>query len=116
MKLIEHWGKYAALPQVLIRQRRRQQAYLAWLEQEFKAGGLFRRLQDWSKATADKRMRAVARQTYGWKQNPKSDLRVLAHVPLHEWLRWRKQDPDFWKDNANLRSWRRKNEDAKVYL
>lgn len=88
----------------------------AWLWRELREGGRLKAYLDREKATSTRRMRSVARRQAGFRQSAKSDLRLLAAVPAREYHRWRGEDPDFWKDNSNLRSWRRSNPDACVYL
>jgi hypothetical protein len=87
-----------------------------WFWKELRWGGCLQEYLQREKATTDKRLRAVARRTDGFKQNNKSDCRVVAHIPAREFFRWRAVDPDFFNENSNLRSLRRDNPDARVYL
>jgi hypothetical protein len=83
---------------------------------ELKEGGQLHEYIRREKATSDRRLRAVARRQHGYRSNPKSDLRLIAAVPAREYHRWKAEDPHFWEDDANLRSFRRSNPDACIYL
>lgn len=89
-------GAMESLPSVFWRELREGGAWHAALQRE--------------RANTRNRWRAVARRVRDFQQNPKSDLRVLAHVPARDFFRWLRTDPDFFKDNANLRSLRRETE------
>lgn len=109
-------SKFAPVPQVLVRRHRRALAWRDWFYRELKDGGHLQTYLARERARTAERYRRVARATRQFKQNARSDLRVLAQVPARDFLRWRKTDPDFWSDNANLRSLRRDNPDVKVYV
>lgn len=83
---------------------------------ELREGGRLHEYIRREKALSTRRMRAVARQMHGRRQNAKSDLRLLAAIPAREFHRWRAVDKHFWEDDSNLRSLRRDNPDACIYL
>lgn len=86
-----------------------------WYWRELKGGELLEYLLR-EKHDTSQRMRAVKRQMLGFKQNRKSDFQLKAAVPAREFFRWQATDKDFWKDDNNLRSWKRDNEDAVVLV
>lgn len=108
--------KYARVPEILIRKHRERLNLRQQAERELKEGGYLRRYLDRMRAQTEKRYRKVAQATKDWKQNNKSDCRVLAHIPIHDYIRWTKTDKHFFDDDNNLRSLRRDNPDARVYL
>lgn len=94
----------------------REIPFAEWYWRELREGGAL----DWYLRTeigeSRRRMRAVAQQQHGFEQNRKSDFRLLAAVPAREFFRWKNVDPDFWADDKNLRSFKRDNPDACVYV
>lgn len=116
MSEILHAGKYSAVPQVLVRKHARQMKLREWLHKELKEGGVLHRYIERERAMTATRYRRVAQRLDGWKQNNNSELRAVAHIPAKDFFRWNATDPDFWKDNSNLRSLRRDNPDVRVYL
>lgn len=86
-----------------------------WKELRFD-GGLLKEYLAMEKRQTEARLRAVAREMDGFEQNNQSDFRLKAAVPMREYLRWKREDPHFWDDDANLRSWKRDNPDAVVKL
>lgn len=87
-----------------------------WFWRELREGGYLHGYIAREKARADRDLRKVAIAMDGFKQNNKSDWRLLAAVPARNYHRWQQEDRHFWDDNANLRSYRRDNPDARVYL
>lgn len=83
---------------------------------ELREGGYLHEYLRREKAMSNHRLRAVARRMNGWRQNTRSDFRLVAAVPAREYHRWKKEDADFWLDDNNLRSFRRDNPDAQVFL
>lgn len=88
-----------------------------WYWRELREGGAL----DWyiksEKFESRKRLRTVARLQHAvFEQDKKSDFRLLAAVPGREFFRWQKEDPDFWADDKNLRSFKRDNPDACIYV
>ena len=85
---------------------------------ELREGGYLHSYLARERARTRERYRKVARATAGFQQNNKSDMRVVAHLPLRDFLRWKRTDPDFFKDNKNLKSLKRTNSDheVKVYV
>ena len=108
-------SKYTRVPQILVKGPK-QPTFEEWFAKEIKEGGFLDEYLRREKALSEKRMRAVAMRTHGFKQNNKSDMRRIADVPAREYQRWLNVDPHFWDDNSNLKSWRRSNPDARVYI
>jgi hypothetical protein len=87
-----------------------------WLWRELREGGRLHEYLAREKSTSGRRLRNVARRMDGFQQNNCSDLRLLAAVPAREYHRWKKEDQHFWEDDANLRSLRRDNTEACIYV
>lgn len=87
-----------------------------WFWREIREGGYLRRYVEREKGTSGLRLRRIARRMDGFRQNNKSDMRLKAVIPGREFFRWRRKDEDFWSDDSNLRSFKRDNPDACVYL
>jgi len=90
--------------------------FLKWWRDELRTGGELNEYMRREKAQTAARYRAVARKNAGFKQNNKSDIRKVADVPLRDYFRWLREDPDFFADNKNLRSLKRDNPDVCVYV
>lgn len=89
---------------MLVRRFHKQLRYREWLKRELAEGQYLHRYLQRDKAHAVDRWRAVAMASAGFRPNSKhQDGREIARVPLRDFLRWRKTDPDFWKDDANLK-------------
>jgi len=91
-------------------------AFQEWFWRELKEGGRLHRYLAREKATSDRRLRAVARRMHGVKRNLRADTEIKAVVPAREFFRWKATDPDFWADDKNLKSYRRDNPDAVVFV
>lgn len=87
-----------------------------WYFRELREGGFLHRYVQGERYQSRQRLRATARQMDGFQQNKKSDFRLLASVPAREFFRWKAVDPHFWDDNKNLKSFKRDNPDACIYL
>lgn len=87
-----------------------------YMWRELREGGVLKRYLDHERATSPRRQRAVARRMSSFRQNNKSDLRLVAAVPAREFMRWKQEDPDFWLDDKNLKSLRRDNPDMCIYV
>jgi hypothetical protein len=105
-----------AAPAVLIPKHTDLVNWEEWIWRELRDGGRLHAYLQREKATSNQRLRKVARQMHGARQNNQSDWRLVAAVPAREYQRWKKEDPHFWEDDSNLRSFRRSNPDACVYL
>ena len=90
--------------------------FLKWWKDELKTGGELNEYLRREKAQTAQRYRAVARKNAGFKQNHKSDIRKLADLPVRDYFRWLREDPDFFRDDKNLRSLKRDNPDVCVYV
>ena len=105
-------------PNILIK-RVDSRKVINWPEfmwREMREGGYLQRYLEREKHTATRRVRQAARHMHGFKQNNKSDFRLLSCVPMREWLRWRKVDPNFWDDDKNLKSLKRDNPDLPIFV
>ncbi|MBK8001725.1 MAG: hypothetical protein IPK15_24230 [Verrucomicrobia bacterium] len=90
-------------------------AFRDWWWRELKDGGELNTYLRREKAQTAARYRAVARANHGKKPNYKSELHRRADIPLRDYFRWLAVDPDFWKDDKNLKSLKRDNPDVCVY-
>ena len=89
---------------------------MAWWKRELKTGGELHEYLRREKAQTTARYRAVARRQHGFKQNNKSEFRRVADIPVRDFFRIIRQDPEFFNDNGNLRSLKRDNPDVCVYV
>lgn len=90
-----------------------------WYWKELREGGLLHRYVRTEKFQTRARLRTVARvmdRRMGAKQDTKSDFRLKAAVPARDFFRWQAEDPHFWADDKNLRSFKRDNPDACIYV
>ena len=87
-----------------------------WLDREFREGGFLRKYLDNEVGRMPHLLRQLARRRHGFRQNNRSDLRLLASIPARLYHRLKAMDPHFFDDNQNLKSLRRDNPDACVYL
>lgn len=83
---------------------------------ELREGGVLHEYLRRERALTHERYRKVRAQFRDYRPNAKSDWKLLAAVPTRDFHRWQKTDPDFWRDDANLRALRRDNPDAFVPL
>lgn len=93
--------------------------FVAWWNRELRSGGELFEYCRKEKAQTEERYRAVARKMHGregFRQNNKSEFRRVADIPLRDYFRWTAQDPDFFNDDRNLKSLKRDNPDACVYI
>ena len=77
-----------------------------WFWRESREGGLVHTYLRRMGAQQRERLRACARRLYDHQQNPRSDVRKRASIPLYEYLSAPKAtgDPHFWDDlNAGLK-------------
>lgn len=103
-------------PAIIVPQRAKFIKMDEWFWRELREGGILRRYLAREKALTDRDIRRVARREQGVKPNPKSDMELLATVPARLFHRWRQEDPDFWKDDSNLKRLKRDNPDLPVYI
>lgn len=94
----------------------RRQTLAAWVQRELREGGCLRRYLDNEVARMPDLLRRTARAMHGFRQNNRSDLRRVAAIPARLYHRLKAMDPHFFEDNQNLRSLRRDEPDACVYL
>ncbi len=103
-----------AVPNVIFKGKRFDRLSVReFVERELKEGRLLQRYIEREKATSEKRIRAVAQKRFGARANSKSEHQWIASIPAREYFRWLAVDKDFWKDDANLRSLRRSNDDLR---
>jgi hypothetical protein len=93
-----------------------RQSVRDFLASELREGNHLHTMMHWERAWAEKRWRQVARERWREKPNPKSDIQLLARVPSRDYFRWLQEDKDFWKDNKNLKSLRRSNDDLRACI
>ena len=87
-----------------------------WMHRELREGGRLHEYLRVERALAERRWRRVSSRFSGYKPNAKSEWKLLAAVPPRDFHRWQKTDPDFWRDDSNLRSLRRDNPDMPIFL
>jgi hypothetical protein len=109
-------GPPPSAPAILVPKHEALVNWDEWLWRELREGGRLHAYLAREKATSARRLRAVARRMNGFRQNAKSEHRLIAAIPAREFHRWKKEDPHFWEDDANLRSFRRDNPDAQIFL
>lgn len=109
-------GKYASIPQMLVKKHRKMPSIREWVHKELKPGGYLDRYYEFKKRQTAAALRAVAIRTRHFKQNNKVDARVLAHVPLATYMMMRRMDPHFWQDDKNIKSIKRDEPDFKSYV
>jgi len=80
-----------------------------WRWRELREGGVLYNYLQRKRAETRRRWEAVGRARYGFQQNPKSDLQLLASVPAYDYFRWIRQDKHFFRDPKNLRALKRDN-------
>lgn len=86
------------------------------LYRELREGTLIKKYLAMEKQTTVKRIRATGRAMEGFKQNNKSEFRLLSCVPAREFFRWKKVDPHFWDDDKNLKSLKRDNPEMQIFV
>ena len=109
-------GSPSGAPAILVPKHEALVNWDEWLWRELREGGYLHAYIAREKATSARRLRSVAKQMNGFRQNNQSEHRLLAAIPAREFHRWKKEDPHFWEDDANLRSFRRDNPDAQIFL
>lgn len=87
-----------------------------WFDRELREGGFLKEYLRREKAMTERRYRCVRALYQNYRQNARSDWKLLAAVPARDFHRWQKEDPDFWRDDANLRSLRRDNPDTAIFV
>lgn len=103
-------------PQILIPRLGKEIRFDEWYWKELREGGILQRYMAREKWNTTKRYRAVAKSVHEFKQNNKSDLRRTMDIPARDYYRWKAVDKHFWEDRANLKSLKRDNPDAKIYV
>lgn len=116
MSAIEIVSKYAKVPDILVRRHRKALKVQEYLHQELKEGNSLHEYFRVIRAQTEARFRALARRRHGWKQNNKSELRLLAEIPLQDYANWKQEDPDFFRDDDNFKKLKKDTPDALVYL
>ena len=87
-----------------------------WWWRECREGGFLQEYVRREKGRMPGAIRQVARLMANFKQNNKSDFRLVASVPARLYQRLKAEDPDFFSDNQNLKNLRRDNPDVVVKL
>jgi predicted HNH restriction endonuclease len=104
-------------PGIIIKQPRKGRVNIRdFINSELRSGKYLNTMLNWEKHLADKRWRQVARERWGEKPNWRSEFQLLARVPSRDYFRWKSEDPDFWKDNSNLKRLRRSNDDLRACI
>lgn len=87
-----------------------------WFLRELREGGELHAMLCRERERVRRQAIALKRQMRDWRQNPKSELQLLARIPLASYIRWAQQDPHFWEDLSNLKRLRRDDETACVFI
>ncbi len=95
---------------------RKRLALRDWYWQEIREGGFLHEYLRQEKARTPAMLRQVARMMDGFAQNNRSDLRRLCTIPARLYHRWKAEDEHFFEDDNNLRSLKRDNPDAAVFV
>lgn len=103
-------------PTILVPTKPANQSLEDWMYRELREGGRLHEYLRAERALTERRWRRVRASMEGWKNNPRSDWKLLAAVPRRDFHRWQQTDPDFWRDDANLRSLRRDNPDVAIFV
>lgn len=104
-------------PAILIPKHRGAGASLPeWFDRELRSGGMLHEYLRVEKAMTERRWRRIKAHYSGHRPNARSDWKLLAAVPARDFHRWKREDPDFWRDDANLRSLRRDNPDMPIFI
>ena len=109
-------GKPAAPYIRIARKRPGPQNIRELIASELRSGRHLDTMLKWEQHLAEKRWRKLARERWGEKPNWRSEFRLLARVPQRDYFRWMQVDKDFWKDNSNLKSLRRSNDDLRACI
>jgi hypothetical protein len=101
-------------PTILIPKPHQALNWGEWMWSELREGGMLQRMFAQEKHTCARRWQEASRrlQAYCAKQNAQSDYELKAMVPLRDFIRWHNTDPDFWKDDKNLKRLKRDNDMA----
>lgn len=104
-------------PAILIpKHHARARGFPEWFERELREGGRLHEYLRAEKVMTERRWRRVRALYDRYRQNNRSDWRLIAAIPGRDFHRWQKVDPNFWDDNANLRSLRRDNPDMPIFV
>ncbi len=103
-------------PAILVPLKPKTRTMAEWMERELREGGHLHEYLRVERAMTERRWRRVRARMQGFRHNPKSDWKLLAAVPRRDFHRWQQTDPDFWRDDGNLRSLRRDNPDMAIFV
>jgi hypothetical protein len=103
-------------PAILVPLKPKTRTIAEWMERELREGGRLHEYLRVERAMTERRWRKVRARMEGFRNNPKSEWKLLAAVPRRDFHRWQQTDPDFWRDDANLRSLRRDNPDMAIFV
>lgn len=116
MSKIQRAGKYSTIPNILVKQHQISLKLQDLFHRELKEGNSMHEYLRVIRAQTAQRFRALAQARHGRQQNNKSELRLIAEIPLQDYWNWKQKDPNFARDNGNLKSLKRDNPDALVYI
>lgn len=86
-----------------------------WFLRELREGGQLYEHLALEKERVRRQAIALKRSMRDWKQDPRSELQLVARIPVAAYLRWAQVDPHFWDDLSNLKRLKRDDETAVVY-
>lgn len=109
----------ARAPQIMVPSQKMMIRWDEWMWKELRGGGFLMRYIEAEKAQSAQRARRVARQMRNVSVQRQAtntwDWELKAAIPAREFFRWKAMDPDFWRDDNNLRSLKRDNPDLCIY-
>lgn len=113
--LVEPVGKYASIPQILIKKDRQRQTWRDFIHKAWKDEGLFQRYCQMEKYKTELRIRAVGRHMQDFKQNNKSEWRLTSALPARDWFRMMKVDPHFQDCKRTMKRLKSDNPNLCIY-
>ena len=81
-----------------------------WKWKELREGGCLHRYLNIKRHQTRDRWEMAGKFRHGFRQNSKSDLQLMATIPMYDYFRLLKLDPFFFRDFGNLRSLKRDND------
>jgi len=64
------------------------------------------------KAKYRKRAGSIFQRYKNYQHNKKAELHLEGVIDARTWFRWVQQDPDFWKDDSNVKKFLKDNKEA----
>src|SRR5262249_9202093 len=87
----------------------RRISFLDWWNKEIKEGGVLAEYIRMEKGAMPSEIRRMARKMWRREQNNKSEHNLKMALPARLYMRLKLMDPDFFKDDTNLKNLLRDN-------